>query len=77
MQKGSDVIHGLIREVSLVIAGANPGAFIDDVIAHGEDGSGIIICYDEGVTVFMHSDDKEKTKDSEDKKKKSPKMMRL
>ena len=73
MQQGSDVIHGLIREVSLVIAGANPGAFIDDVIAHGEDGSGIIICYDEGVTVFMHSDDKpddeEKTKDSEDKKK--------
>lgn len=69
MQKGSDVIHGLIREVSLVIAGANPGAFIDDVIAHGEDGSGIIICYDEGVTVFMHSDDKEKTRDSEDKKK--------
>lgn len=73
MQKGSDVIHGLIREVSLVIAGANPGAFIDDVIAHGEDGSGIIACYDEGVTVFMHSDDnpdgEEKTKNSEDKKK--------
>ena len=73
MQKGSDVIHGLIREVSLVLPGANPGAFIDDVIAHGEDGSGIIACYDEGVTVFMHSDDKpddeEKTKDSEDKKK--------
>ena len=68
-----DVIHGLIREVSLVLAGANPGAFIDDVIAHGEDGSGIIACYDEGVTVFMHSDDKrddeEKTKDSKDKKK--------
>jgi HK97 family phage prohead protease len=73
MQKGSDVIHGLIREVSLVLAGANPGAFIDDVIAHGEDGSGIIACYDEGVTVFMHSDDKrddeEKTKDAKDKKK--------
>lgn len=56
-QTGSDVVHGLIREVSLVLAGANPGAFIDDVIAHGEDGSGIIACYDEGVTVFMHSDD--------------------
>lgn len=73
MQKGSDVIHGLIREVSLVIASANPGAFIDDVIAHGEDGSGIIACYDECVTVFMHSDDmpdgEEKTKDSGDKKK--------
>ena len=61
-QKGSDVIHGLIREVSLVLAGANPGA----LIAHGEDGSGIIACYDEGVTVFMHSDDKP---DDEDKKK--------
>lgn len=71
MQKGSDVIHGLIREVSLVLAGANPGAFIDDVIAHGEDGSGIIACYDEGVTVFMHSDDKPddapKSKESEEK----------
>lgn len=71
MQKGSDVIHGLIREVSLVLAGANPGAFIDDVIAHGEDGSGIIACYDEGVTVFMHSDDKPddapKSKKSEEK----------
>ena len=66
MQKGSDVIHGLIREVSRVLAGANPGAFIDDVIAHGEDGSGIIACYDEGVTVFMHSDDKP---DDEDKTK--------
>ena len=65
-QTGSDVVHGLIREVSLVVAGANPGAFIDDVIAHGEDGSGIIVCYDEGVTVFMHSDDKA---DEQDKKK--------
>ena len=80
MQKGSDVIHGLIREVSLVIAGANPGAFIDDVIAHGEDGSGIIVCYDEGVTVFMHSDDKpddeEKTKDRPEDKKKETALKR-
>lgn len=35
-QKGSDVIHGIIREVSLVLAGANPKAFIDDVISHSE-----------------------------------------
>ena len=43
-QRGGDVIHGVIREVSLVLAGANPGAFIDAVIAHGEDaeGDGII-----------------------------------
>ena len=36
-QKGGDVLHGVIREVSLVLAGANPGAFIDYVLAHGED----------------------------------------
>ena len=36
-QKGSDVLHGAIREVSLVLAGANPGAYIDSVLAHGED----------------------------------------
>lgn len=33
-QNGGDVIHGMIREVSLVLAGANPGAFIDTAIAH-------------------------------------------
>lgn len=37
-QKGGDVLHGTIREVSLVLAGANPGAFIDHpVLAHGDD----------------------------------------
>lgn len=38
-EKGKNVIHGIIREVSLVLAGANPGAFIDSVIAHNEDGT--------------------------------------
>ena len=43
-QYGGDVIHGAIREVSLVLAGANPGAFIDSVLEHGElsDDSAII-----------------------------------
>ena len=36
-QQGGNVIHGMIREVSLVLAGANPGAFIDTVMAHGDD----------------------------------------
>ena len=36
-QSGDDVIHGRIREVSLVLAGANYGAFIDTVIAHSDD----------------------------------------
>jgi len=37
VQKGADVLHGSIKEVSLVLAGANPGAFIDNVnIAHSD-----------------------------------------
>ena len=35
-QNGPDVIHGAIREVSLVLAGANPGAMIDNIITHGD-----------------------------------------
>ena len=35
-QHGGDVLHGIIKEVSLVWAGANPGAFIDSVMIHGE-----------------------------------------
>ena len=36
-QQQGNVLHGQIREVSLVLAGANPGAFIDSVIKHGDD----------------------------------------
>lgn len=39
VQKGADVVHGVIREVSLVMTGANPGAFIDNVIVVHSDGS--------------------------------------
>lgn len=43
-KRGQDVMHGIIREVSLVLAGANPGALIEEVISHadGEDGEAII-----------------------------------
>ena len=37
-QRGGNVVHGVIREVSLVLAGANPGAFIDSVMAHSASG---------------------------------------
>lgn len=37
-QQGPDVLHGEIREVSLVLAGANPGAFIENVIKHSDGG---------------------------------------
>lgn len=36
-QQGPNVTHGVIREVSLVIAGANPRAFIENVVKHGDD----------------------------------------
>lgn len=37
VQNGANVVHGVIRELSLVLAGANPGAYIDSVIQHGDD----------------------------------------
>lgn len=62
-QVGKDVIHGCIRELSLVHAGANPGAFIDFVMEHGEDGEdGVIANYDEPYQVLSHS---EKSENSE------------
>lgn len=55
--KAGDVIHGIIREVSLVFAGANPGAFIDTVVEHSDDDNdGLIIGYNENLTLY-HSDD--------------------
>ena len=41
-QKGNDVIHGVIREVSLVLAGANPGALIDNLCFQHSDGSEVV-----------------------------------
>lgn len=38
-QQGSDVIHGIIRELSLVVGGANPGAFIDNIAIQHDDGA--------------------------------------
>lgn len=68
----NNVIHGCIREVSLVLAGANPGAYIDSVIVHGE-GSEIeeegVIYTNENIDVIEHadsSDDKEAKKDEKE-----------
>ena len=73
-QIGNDVIHGVIRELSLVHAGANSGAFIDQVMAHSDDGDdgGMIIGYDENIMLY-HSSDFEK-KDVEKKEKEDSKM---
>lgn len=71
-QQMSNVIHGNIREVSLVLAGANPGAFIDSIIRHGEFSDEEAQIYTDELIELYHSDDsnKEKEKDmSGDKKK--------
>lgn len=60
-QIGKDVIHGTIRELSLVLAGANPGATIDQVMAHGDDeGECLLINYDESALVLYHADTEQK-----------------
>jgi hypothetical protein len=65
----NDVVHGCIREVSLVLAGANPGAFIDTVISHGE-GSEIeeegIIYTDEHIEKYEEKSNEDEEKSNED-----------
>lgn len=79
-QIGKDVIHGNIRELSLVLAGANPGAFIDSVLAHGDDedeNENLIISYDENI-MLHHSDEGSKEEElqhaDENEKKGDDKM---
>lgn len=55
-QQGSNVLHGAIREVSLVLAGANPGAFIDSVMVHGEGDDDEAIIYSGEEINFAHTD---------------------
>ena len=61
-QQGSNVLHGAIREVSLVLAGANPGAFIDSVISHGEESNEEAIIYTGEDLKLFHSEDEEASK---------------
>lgn len=58
-QNGGDVLHGDIREVSLVLAGANPGAYIDDVIEHGDRCDDEAIFYTDEEISLIHSDEDE------------------
>ena len=75
-QIGSDVIHGVVREVSLVLAGANPGAFIESVLQHGEpmddyDEEGIF--YSDTNIILSHSDkSKKEAGNSDESDKGSP-----
>lgn len=67
-QKGSNVMHGTIREVSLVLAGANPGAFIDSVIRHGEFCEDEAVIYTGEELTLQHADDPSDKADEKDKK---------
>ena len=70
---GNDVIHGIIREVSLVLAGANPGAFIDTVLTHSADSEdGMIVGYDENIVLY-HSADSSKDEEDEEEDKEDKK----
>ena len=67
-QSGGNVLHGAIREVSLVLAGANPGAFIDTVIQHGEESDDEAIIYSGEDISLCHSDEGEDPVNKQDKK---------
>lgn len=68
-QIATDVVHGVIREVSLVHAPANPGAYIDTVIAHADDTDEEAIIYTGEPLALFHADEKsEENKDSKDEK---------
>lgn len=66
-QQGSNVIHGSIREVSLVLAGANAGAYIESVIKHGETCEDEILMFAGEEIEIFHSEKNtdEKSKEEE------------
>ena len=70
-ERASNVLHGAIREVSIVLAGANPGAFIDMVaLSHGDNADGEAIIYTGEPISLYHSDEKKDEDDDLDEKKK-------
>ena len=82
-QQGGNVLHGAIREVSLVLAGANPGAYIDSIMCHGADSDEDAIIYTGEDIELAHADDdsgefeevlehKEETVSEDTEEKKTP-----
>lgn len=70
MEVGKDVIHGCIRELSLVLSGANPGAFITEILAHGDgEDPGLILGYDENIMIYHSADTNNDTPAPKDDKK--------
>lgn len=77
-QSGSDVLHGVIREISLVLAGANPGAMIENIITHSdEDGdtamiyTGMNLIFDDSSEISHAEEDNPKETSEETKEDKT------
>lgn len=70
-QQGPNVMHGNIREVSLVLAGANPGASIESVIKHGEESEEEAVIYTGETVSLFHADSEEKENKKESGEKES------
>ena len=75
-QAGNDVLHGMIREVSIVMAGANPGAFIDYVMVHGEDTEeALILGYDENIVIHHYTEAESELQHTEENKEETETMV--
>lgn len=76
LKKNANLVeHGLIREVSLVLAGCNPGAFIDNVITHGDHMEAIVYNDADDGLFLCHSDEADKETAQKDDTKKEEKLV--
>lgn len=66
-QNNNDVVHGFIREVSLVLAGANPGACIETVIAHSDTTDEEAMIYNDGAPIELYHEEEHETENEENK----------
>lgn len=69
--RSKDVLHGNIREVSLVLAGANPGAYIDDIVVHSDESDegyvdGEAFIFSEGLELFHAEPEQPKSDDKKE-----------
>ena len=67
-QDNCNVTHGVIREVSLVLAGANPGAFIDSILRHGEASDDEAVIYTGEQLSLEHADKEDNMDDNKQEK---------
>ena len=76
-QQGGNVTHGAIREVSLVLAGANPEAYIESIMCHGDDSDGeVVVIYGEEGLELSHSDDVAEQEDVVEHKEENAKTVK-